>query len=646
MGRPYAREMVKLAETFQWAVEADIQPLRQAVRSTSSSSLRAIGSGGALTAAVAMVGLHQRYTRMLGNFATPLEATDSTLAESVSTWLISAGGSNVDIMTAAASLIRSEPRHLGVICGRPNSPLAKLCQRHPYVNLLIYPPPSGKDGFLATNSLLGTVTLLLRAYAAAFESDSDWEDALTCARNLLDENNATIDAWQASTEPIWKRSTTLVLHGSSTRVGAIDLESKFTEAAIGNLQIADYRNFAHGRHHWLAKRGKSSGVLALITGADRRLAERTLDLIPTEIPQARIVLEGGQSAVALGSLFAAIRITGWAGIARGIDPGRPSVPNFGRRLYHLAPHSRRRLGKLPELTPREEAAITRKANAEVTQLRFQGDLHHWQAALSAFRSRLENTCFGGIVFDYDGTLVDTRTRDQPPKPAIITKLVRLAENGIRLGVATGRGASVRRVLQECLPRDIWHLVFIGYYNGAEVASLHENEVPDGSVGVCTELQPVVDALGRELALSQCDKDLRRFQVTIHAPPHMSVRGLWDLVQHATILSGTRGLRVTFSGHSVDLTLAEHSKLSVVSRLRDLVANQQILTIGDRGRWPGNDFELLGQPFALGVDEISMEPSTCWHLGAPGQRGESVTLEYLRALKLHDGQFKISANTLR
>jgi hypothetical protein len=48
---------------------------------------------------------------------------------------------------------------------------------------------------------------------------------------------------------MWERRTTVVLHGPATRVGAIDLESKFTEAALGNLQVADWRNFAHGRHH-------------------------------------------------------------------------------------------------------------------------------------------------------------------------------------------------------------------------------------------------------------------------------------------------------------------------------------------------------------------------------------------------------------
>ena len=81
--------------------------------------------------------------------------------------------------------------------------------------------------------------------------------------------------------------------------------------------------------------------------ADRVLAERTLDLLPTDVPQVRISFDGGPSAAALASLLAAPRITGWAGISRGIDPGRPGVPKFGRRLHHLPlPRPRRVPGEM------------------------------------------------------------------------------------------------------------------------------------------------------------------------------------------------------------------------------------------------------------------------------------------------------------
>ncbi len=80
MTRSYAREMTKLADTFEWAATADLDPLRRAGRTAGLSSLRAVGSGGSLTGAHALAGLHQRYTGHLAAVATPLEAVGESLA--------------------------------------------------------------------------------------------------------------------------------------------------------------------------------------------------------------------------------------------------------------------------------------------------------------------------------------------------------------------------------------------------------------------------------------------------------------------------------------------------------------------------------------------------------------------------------------
>ena len=647
MARPYAREMAKLGETFAWATAADLQPLRQAVRTAGRSPLRAIGSGGSLTGAHALVGLHQRHTGHPAAVATPLEAADEPLGASVGTWLLSAGGGNVDVVAVAKTLILREPCQLCVLCGRDASPLADLCRQHSYVDLLLYPPPAGKDGFLATNSLLGLTTLLTRAYADVFGADDDWRETVDCLDPLLPDTASALDGWKEATAPLWTRSTTLVLHGPSTRVGAVDLESKFTEAALGHVQIADYRNFAHGRHHWLAKRSETSAVLAFITDADRALAERTLDLLPADVPQARMTFDGGPSAAMLASLLAALRITGWAGISRGIDPGRPGVPEFGRKLYHLPLPRPQRVAGLPRLTPREAAAITRKAGTAPIQLAASGGLGRWREALAAFRSHLHNARFAGIVLDYDGTVVDTRHRFDPPEPEVAAELTRLAEGGAHVAVATGRGKSVRRDLQNCLPRTLWPLVLVGYYNGAEVAPLDDDSAPDGSENVCAALRSLSEALRRhpELSESVCQED-RPFQITIEATRAMPMTRLWDLVHHVIRLTGTHDTGVTRSGHSVDIVAAGVSKLNVVQRVRETVGDAPILAIGDRGRWPGNDHELLSESLALGVDEISADPATCWHLGEPGQRGPAVTLGYLSALEVHDSRVKFALGSLR
>lgn len=646
MARPYSSEMAKLADTFEWAASADISPLRKAVRTAGLSVLRAIGSGGSLTAAHALASFHQRFTARIAAVATPLEAVEEPLDQTVTTWLLSAGGGNVDIIAAAKALIRREPRQLAILCGREDSPLAQLCRAHPFVDLLIYPPPAGKDGFLATNSLLGFTALLARAYAAEFGFETEWTDAVASLRPLIHEDSNAATAWQDATTQLWSRPTTLVLHGSSTRIGAIDLESKFTEAALGNLQLADYRNFAHGRHHWLAKRGETSGVLAFVTDDDRSLAERTLALIPPEIPQAQLSFAGNASATALSALVAALRVSGWAGAARGIDPGRPGVPDFGRKLYNLPLPRAGRAESLTGLTARDAAAIARKAGVAPERMAGAGELNRWRLALDSFRDGLRAATFAGVVLDYDGTIVDTRDRFVPASESMCAQLERIATAGAWVAIATGRGASIRRDLQARLPKALWPKILIGYYNGAEIARLDDEDAPDGSEGTCAALAPLAAALRNQPELAQVARQTeRRYQITLEAIRVMPESRLWDLARQIIMMTGTADVTVTRSSHSVDIVAAGVSKLNVLKHVRDLAGSSPLLAIGDRGRWPGNDYELLHGPHALGVDEISVDPATCWNLAQPGQRGPAATFEYLSSLQAHDGILSFAEGAL-
>ncbi|HEX7944422.1 MAG TPA: HAD hydrolase family protein, partial [Phenylobacterium sp.] len=517
---------------------------------------------------------------------------------------------------------------------------------HPFVDLVLAPPPAGKDGFLATNSLLAFVGLLSRAYVTEFGGAERWNQVERTVAALVEETAGAVCPWRRETDVLWSRGTTIVLHSAATRVGAVDLESKFTEAALGNLQFADYRNFAHGRHHWLAKQGRISGVLAFITEADRSLAERTLALLPRDIPQARLDLPGDEIATNLGALVAALRITGWAGAARGIDPGQPGVPDFGRKLYNLPlarPTARRSARGLSE---RAAAAITRKAGVDVMTLADTGELAGWRQALAQFRATLSEAAFAGVVLDYDGTVVDTRDRFQPPTQAMSDQLIRLAEAGLPIAIATGRGGSVRRDLAKRIPPALQSQFLIGYYNGAEIAGLDDAGAPDNRPEVRAELRALAEALARqpELAIAARQEN-RPFQITLEAVRLMPESRLWDLAQQVILMTGA-DVKVTRSSHSIDIVPAGVSKLNVVAALRRRVGDARLLAIGDRGRWPGNDYELLRGPYALGVDEVSIDPAACWNLARPGQRGMRVTLEYLTALQPQGDGVRLAPDALQ
>jgi len=75
MARPYASEMDRLGDTLAWAATAELKPLQAAVGSAGLSVLRAIGSGGSLTAAHAVAAAHEQFAGRMAAVVTPLEAS-------------------------------------------------------------------------------------------------------------------------------------------------------------------------------------------------------------------------------------------------------------------------------------------------------------------------------------------------------------------------------------------------------------------------------------------------------------------------------------------------------------------------------------------------------------------------------------------
>lgn len=648
MAKPYQGEMARLSETFAWAATTDIALLEGALRTAALGPLVAVGSGGSLSTAHALAWLHRSVTGHPSTVLTPLESVAVRHDPNTAVWLLSASGGNVDIVNAAKGLVLREPRQLAALIGHEDSKVGAIAQSHPYVDLLVYAPPSGKDGFLATNTLFGATALLTRAYCATTSGTSSWGiGEFASVVEAVDASSPFVKAWWDAARPLWDRETTIVLHGSSGALAATDLESKFTEAAIGHIQVADYRNFAHGRHHWLAKRGDKSGVIALIADDDQDIAERTLALLPPEVPVARITLPGSPMEANLAGLVAALRLTDWAGQARGIDPGNPGVPAFGRRIYHLTP-SRQSVARLPQgLTRRAAAAIERKSGQTVTHLAQKNSLGEWASALRLFQRHLSRTAIAGVVLDYDGTVVDTRHRFCPPESAMVQELIRILETGTPLGIATGRGRSVREAFQQAVPPSLWPRVVVGYYNGAEVSTLDDERVPASDQTPGPELQPIAERLLRDSELAaEATQEHRRHQLTITAGGTLREDRLWELVQ-LVVREVSPDVTVVRSSHSIDVLDSAASKFHVLARVGDAAGSGSVLAIGDRGRWPGNDHELLSSPMSLSVDQTSVSRESGWNLGSPGQRGTAITMEYLRALRVgDDGKLRVQGLALR
>lgn len=629
MGKPYKFELDALSATFEWAASVNIERLRRTVRNAATVPLIPIGSGGSFTAAHFLAGLHRRRAKQVSSPLTPLETILDPLPLNSMAWMLTASGENVDILSSYTALVGSNLRQIAVLCGRSGSTLVKRARALSHIDIFETEFPAGRDGFLATNSLLAFITLLARAYTEEMPNPGQNPDSMLRQVERYIGNRKGLERWKKESSAVLDQQTILVLYGPGCRSGAVDIESKFTEAALGQIQLADYRNFAHGRHHWLAKRGSTSGVIALISPEDRQLAEKTISLLPDWIPTSIVNFEGSAEATEIQSVVAALHLTQWAGEKIGIDPGRPGVPEFGRKIYNL------RIPKRPTTktlaTDCDAVAVEQKigewAKAGLTGREAKTLVDH----LKKFKASLSKANFQAIVLDYDGTLVETRDRFLPPTKEIAAELNRILDAGTSVGIATGRGASVLNDLKFAISEKHWKSVWIGYYNGSEIRTIDDGP-PDNSDRPCEQLQAVAKLIATDIALNKiANVTNRKNQITLEAVYAGSTELLW-LRTNELVRASKSGASVTRSSHSIDVIPAGVTKLNVVRHLESQLGARDILKIGDRGQWPGNDVDLLYEPHSLSVDEVSGNLDTCWKLAPRGLRGVPVTLRYLKALK--------------
>lgn len=614
----YADELSKLGGAFAVARQTDVSDLSRAVEAWSDRSMRMVGSGGSFSTASFAAYLHEQHTGHLARAVTPLEAVSGTFPNA-GVACFSASGRNRDIIAAFREASRREAMPLAALVLAEESPLADVSARSQYSTVIAKHDIAYVDGFLAVASLLASCLLLLRAYRDVMgleENDVPQSlDALVAETTSL----ARIDELLESLEEVTAKPYISVLYTPSLAPTAIDLESRFVEAALGSLHIADLRNFGHGRHVWFAKRAESTGALALIGDGLEALGSKTLHLLPPNVTTASVQFRGAWDMQAFAGVVVGLHVAQSAGQSAGIDPGRPGVPAFGRALYRLAPQSQR----TTQADRNKHAALRRKG---LRQCDGEGEAHY-QEALSRFNS----TAFDAMVLDYDGTLCDTSARFEPLSSEVAEQLTRLCMSGATIGVATGRGPSAGNSLRRALPLEVHDRIVVGYYNGAMVLPLCDEtdpllpELPDS--------HPVLDALRADLIFRGAEVRTRNCaQISIglgdDLPADRAVGRALYLLQSLSLVGG-----VVASSHSIDLLLQNQSKLKVVGALRAMLnTDGPILRIGDRGAWPGNDSELLDDRFGLSVDSTSTHPEHCWALAPAGVVGLQATLFYLGRTK--------------
>jgi fructoselysine-6-P-deglycase FrlB-like protein len=625
----FSEKLDSLPGTLDLLRDYDANGMAKALAAGAKRHALAIGSGGSAIAAEYLA--RCRETLGLGptTVQTPMRAVldESALTES-DVWLFSAGGDNPDAVAACRAAFDRNAKSVHLVTRGQDGAAADLIRRTGGT-VHVVPVADRKDGYLATHSILATMVGLLFACDMVSGEPSG-------AKRLLDVVSSRLvgmrDSFVRETrfsglEGTSRGDTLLVVADTRLSAAALLLDTSVWEASLCHVQSTDFRNFAHGRHGWLHHRASETVLLAL-TGGDSESSWSAIDgLLPSS--SRRIAMDYGACG-RIENVLAAIDGLGLVeamGAAVGIDPGKPGIGEFGRPIYEGR--------SLADLSAALPANVRHKRAAMAKADSWDGGSDPLHLVGEARLRILAGAEIGGVVMDYDGTVVTTAGRFGPPDSQIVEELIRLHGLGLRIGFATGRGGSAGEELRKVLPSEMLAAIPIGYYNGGHLRSADVDVDEDPAVAD----QAISDTAAwlRERGDLFADHNFkhRAVQITVEMDSLLHpYRFPADVRDCAAFADGR--VRVTGSGHSYDITPAASSKLVVVQELRvGLPAGKEVLCFGDSGSRPGNDHALLSHPFGISVGDVCAAADGCWSMFGAHPIGPEALLRILRSLVASD-----------
>ncbi len=264
MGKAFASELAALPDTLAWAQMQDVKLLVRFVADVAERPLVAIGSGGSSTACHLTALLHRTRHHRPAQFMTPLDVLSLPAGlHRAGVFLASASGKNKDVLAALEVCIAEEAPAVAAVTLRADNPLSDARRSRARV-------------FAAEVPRARTATSRPTASSRPARRAPTLRDPVPKARREGGVDGAIFEG----------RHMVQVLHGGWGAPVATDLESKVNESALASAQLADYRNFGHGRHLWLAKRAAETVVVALVTPGTAAIAESTLKLFPKTSPSS------------------------------------------------------------------------------------------------------------------------------------------------------------------------------------------------------------------------------------------------------------------------------------------------------------------------------------------------------------------------
>lgn len=601
MGKPFEKELQALSKTYEFSRELNMCAFKQYIFNHVSSPFLVVGSGGSLAVAqtCALAINH------LGGFAqvvTPYELMEfSRGIHKENVVFFSASGGNPDIVNAYDFCRRMEANSSFIICLSENSKLIELAKnKYKDKNFIELSLPNGHDGFLAVNSTVCAVMMLKKLLSPTdsvpFVMPVLPEEALTCLFS----------------------DSIIALGGRWTLPVVSDFESKCTEAGLINVLPADLRNFAHGRHHWIAKNPNTS-VICFVTQDEYELARKTTRILPKTVSSCILLTNQAGISGTLDLLFYVFLLVQRLGKLKGIDPGKPGVPRFGSQLYRI----NHRLSAEAEANGALDSNIIKRMAKRKAFAAQNEDLVTIENAAKDYLEKLSRAFFSAIVLDYDNTVIANNSMDDDTYRSCIDSICSFLAQGVKICFATGRGKSIREQLLQLIPIEYASNTYIAYYNGATILPLG-NELTHASDRINPLLQNIFDFITKSFPKSQQMASLRNDCLTFEGNAN-ALDPIYNCIASMLLRDSFSGVKLFRSDHSIDIVSSHVSKKAAVDFMSQKTGGD-ILCIGDSGDEFGNDYELLDSCFSLSVNHVSMSLLNCWNISSLGLSGPAATKE--------------------
>ena len=338
--RHFSNSIPHFGEVIRWAQDQDVTELRSFLLTNPEMPLIGVSSGGASSPLVYATLLYSTF-QGLARAVTPL--TFASLSDAViknsKTLILSNSGHGVDPEYTSRRAFSLSPEHSACITrpGEKND-LIPIAERFGVPCFRFsWPEFECTGGFISCLSHIATYSLFYKAFTGdpnilgKISLSERPEDCFSYSTRVPGGELPSFDRYRHY----------IILYGGYGEPVATDLETKFHESGYASVQLADYRNFCHGRFIFESNHFDDTCIILLRTPREAKFADQLINakglfrdkstgeypsLFPADMPLLTIDTDLDSPLASLDLLVKSQVFFSEAGKAYGYDPANPENP--------------------------------------------------------------------------------------------------------------------------------------------------------------------------------------------------------------------------------------------------------------------------------------------------------------------------------